>query len=130
MTVWDEFVAFLKGTRPRPPPGPRSPLATTLLVAASLLHLPLVYLLIAHTELTPPFALTVGLLAMGLAWSGGCSLEGRRRGTVRALAAAGVLEGALVVVPQIADALGPSKWLFVAIGACSALALLALLRAR
>ena len=113
MGAWDEFVAFVRGTRPRPPPGPRKPLAALLLVAASLAHLPLVYALVRDVQLVPVFTLAVGLTAMGLAWSGGVSLEGRRRGTARAIAAIAVAEGSLAVVPVVADAIGPARWLFV-----------------
>lgn len=128
MAAWDEFVAFLKGTRPRPPPGPSKPLATAFLVAAATLHLPAVYLLVAHTTLSPPFALSVGILSMGLAWAGGVSLEGRRRGTARAFAALGVAEGALAIVPQMGEALGNARWFFLGVSALSALALLVLVR--
>lgn len=129
MAAWDELVAFLKGTRPRPPPGPRKPLATALLVAAAVLHLPVVYLLVGSPALSPPFAIAVGALSMGLAWSGGVTLEGRRGGTARAFAALGVAEGALAFVPLLADALGDARWLFVGIALFSALALVVLLRA-
>lgn len=112
MSFAQEVWAFVKGTRPRPPPGPQAPVATALMVAAALAHLPLVYLLVADATLGPPIAVGVGLLAMGLAWSGGVSLEGRRRGTARAMAFAGILEGSLAFVPAVADAADGARWLF------------------
>lgn len=126
----DEVVAFVKGTRPRPPPGPKSMPAFLLFVAATACHLPLVYLLVRHDAFSPPAALTVGLLAMGLAWSGGCSLEGRRPRTVRAIAALGVAEGALAFAPPFAAPLGEARWLFLAIAAFAAAGLASALRAR
>ncbi|HUR69013.1 MAG TPA: hypothetical protein VM370_07175 [Candidatus Thermoplasmatota archaeon] len=130
MAWLDEVVAFAKGTRPRPPPGPKRPLATLLLVGAALLHLPLVYWLVANVALQPPFAITVGLIAMGLAWSGGVSLEGRRAGTVRFIAAFGVAEGALAFVPVLAAALDGARWLFVAIALASLAAIVVTLPKR
>lgn len=117
MRSWADFVDFVRGTRPRPPPGPPRPLATVLLVAASLLHLPLVYALLRDIDLQPSFTLAVGLIAMGLAWSGGVSLEGRRQGTVRLFAALALGESALAFVPLIGETIGAARWLFVAIGA-------------
>lgn len=125
MRAWDEFVAFARGTRPRPPPGPQDPRATGLLVTAALLHLPIVYLLVRDATQLPVLTLAVGLLAMGLAWSGGVTLEGRRAGTVRALAALGVAEGALAFTPPIVASLGNARWLFLGILALSLGALLA-----
>lgn len=130
MSLAKEAWAFIKGTRPRPPPGPRAPLATLLLVLASLAHLPLVYLLVADASLVPAFALAVGLLAMGLAWAGGVSLEGRRRGTARAFALVGVAEGVLSVVPDVVAATDRARWLFLAIALLCAGALWALVRAQ
>lgn len=75
-----------------------------VLVAASLLHLPIVHRLVGHDQAPPPAAITVGLLSMGLAWSAGCSLENRRRGTVRGIAAAGLAVPLLVFL--LGDALG------------------------
>lgn len=105
----------MRGTRPRAPAGPRDARAMLLLVVAALLHLPIVYLLVGDARFPPTITLGLGLLSMGLAWSGGVALEGRRRGTVRALAALGVAEGALVFVPALASALGDARWLFVGI---------------
>lgn len=130
MSLSREVWAFVKGTRPRPPPGPRAPLATLLLVLASLAHLPLVYLLVADASLVPAFALVVGLLAMGLAWSGGVSLEGRRRGTARAFALVGIAEGMLTFVPDVIAATDGARWLFLANALLCAGALWALVRAQ
>lgn len=113
----DEFIAFLRGTRARPPPGSKRPRVTYALVAASFLHLPIVYLLVAAIGEMPSITLGLGLLSIGLAWGGGVALEGRRSGTVRALSALGVMEGALAFVPAIADPLGNVRWLFLAIAA-------------
>lgn len=127
MRSWGEFVDFLRGTRPLQPPGRKRPLAMVLLFSAALAHLPLVYFLVKNVELQPPFTLAVGLIAMGLAWSGGVSLEGRRRGTAQIVAAFALGESALAFVPSLASALGAARWLFVAIGllALGALATLA-----
>lgn len=73
----------------------------------------------------PGVTLVVGLLAIGLAWCGGVSLEGRRAGTVRLVGAFGVAEAAFAFVPTLADPLGSARWGFLAIGALCALALLA-----
>ena len=125
---WPEFVDFLRGTRPRAPPGRKRPLAAILLFAGSFVHLPLVYALLRDLEIQPPLALAVGLIAMGLAWSGGVSLEGRRRGTAQLIAAFALAQTALAFVPVVADAIGSARWLFVAIGALALCALVALSR--
>lgn len=130
MRTWTEFIEFVRGTRVPPPPGPHRPLATLLLVGAALVHLPIVHALVRAGELAPPFTVAVGLVAMGLAWSGGVSLEGRRNGTALAIAAIALVESALAVVPPVAAALGPSRWIFLASGAFAAGALAALLRGR
>lgn len=123
MHVWDELVSFIRGTRPPAPLGPRRRLATVLLVTAALVHLPLVYLFVAMPTM-PTVTLAVGLVAIGLAWCSGVSLEGRRAGTVRAIAAVGVAEGALAFVPPVAEPLGNARYLFVAIAALCAGSLL------
>ena len=117
MRTWAEFIEFVRGTRERPPPGPPRPLATLLLVLASLAHLPVVYGIVRDGTLAPPIGLLIGLLSMGLAWASGVSLEGRRIGTARALAALGVAEGALALVPAIGAALDGARWLLVVIAA-------------
>lgn len=112
---WEETWSFIRGTRPRPPPRRSEPLAAILLVAAVILHLPLVYLLVAADTLAPAFALAVGLLAMGLAWSAGKALEGRRRGTSLVLAALGTAEFLLGFLPGGLEAeLG--AWRFLLVG--------------
>jgi len=121
----EDVIDFVRGRRERPPPGPKHPLAMILLVLASLLHLPIVYLLVALNEAMPTVTLFVGLLSIGLAWCGGVSLEGRRPGTVRVVAAFGVAEGALAFAPSLASALGDARWLFVAIAILASLAVLA-----
>lgn len=70
-----------------------------LLVGAALVQLPLVYTLVGRGDAPILVALSVGLLSMGLAWSAGCSLEDRRKGTVRAIAAAGVLAPLVTFTP-------------------------------
>lgn len=121
----DDVIGFLRGTRPPAPPGPKRPLATVLLFAAAIVHLPIVYALVAAIELAPPFTIAIGLLSMGLAWSGGVALEGRRPRTMRFIAALGVAEATLAFVPMIALALDGVRWLFLVVGALSAGALLA-----
>lgn len=130
MSFLREVWAFVRGTRQRPPPGPKSPLATGLFVVASLAHLPLVYLLVRHDGMAPPLPLAIGLLCMGIAWSGGVALEGRRRGTTRAFAVLGMAEGALAFVPMLVEPLGSARWLFVLIALLCAGALTAAVRAR
>lgn len=125
---WTEFVDFVRGTRPLRPPARKRPLVMVLLFSAALVHLPLVYFLVRNVELQPPLTLAVGLIAMGLAWSGGVSLEGRRRGTSQLIAAIALGESALAFVPTLGEALGPARWLFVAIGALALGALLSLSR--
>lgn len=116
MRSWDDVVAFVRGTRPRPPPGPKRPLATVLLVAAALAHLPLVYLLVGDSARSPALVIAIGLLSMGLAWSGGVSLEGRRQGTVRAISMLAIAEGAIVFAP-LDPPLGSARWLFLVVAA-------------
>ena len=128
MRLAEEFWSWARGTRPRPPPGPRRPAATLLLYAAAFAHLPLVYLLVRDAALAPPFAISVGLVAMGLAWAGGVTLEGRRPGTTRFIAGAAVAEGLLGLLPQVGDALGSARWVFAAIALLAGAALVVLLR--
>lgn len=70
-------------------------------MAAAVVQLPVVYGVVARGGAGAPLALALGLLSMGLAWSAGCSLEDRRRGTVRALAALGVLAPWLSFAPML-----------------------------
>lgn len=126
MDAWGEFVKFVRGTRTPPPRGRASPLAMTLLVLATLAHLPLVYLLVRDSALAPPYAIFVGLVAMGLAWSGGVSLEGRRRGSAQIIAAVAIAEGALAFLPTLETALDAARWLFLLVAALAAGALWAL----
>lgn len=119
----DEVIAFLRGTRRPAPPGPKRPRVTILLVLASLLHLPIVYLLVAGGVSFPSVTLLVGLLSIGLAWCGGVSLEGRRPGTVRTIAGVGLAEGILAFVPAVAAILGGARWIFLGIALLSGLAL-------
>lgn len=128
MRSWDEFVGFVRGTRPRPPPGPSQPVVTALLAVAAVLHLPLAYLAVAAIELAPAFTILVGLLAMGLTWCAGVSLEGRRIGTVRGIAIAGTLEGGLALLPAVAAALGSARWLLLLSALLCGLALVKLAR--
>lgn len=90
-----------------------------LLVGAAVVQLPLVYTLVAREEVPPPVALAVGLLSMGLAWSAGCSLEDRRRGTVRSIAAAGALAPWLAFAPAFPVPL--AAWERALLVACSIL---------
>lgn len=100
-----------------------------VLVAASLLHLPLVYRLIARDDTPPAAAISIGLLSMGLAWSAGCSLENRRRGTIRGIAGAGLAAPLLVLVWGPSFALGFQDQLCAAgSGAACAIALALLFR--
>lgn len=70
-----------------------------LLVGAAVVQLPLVYALVGRDDPPIPIVLSAGLLSMGLAWSAGCSLEDRRKGTVRGIAAAGALGPLLGFMP-------------------------------
>ena len=99
-----------------------------VLVVASSLLFPLVYRLIALGE-APPYALSYGLLSMGLAWSGGCALENRRRGTVRALTAAGLAAPLVTLVPALSVGLGGlERALLAGVGLLCAVAMGLLLR--
>lgn len=97
-----------------------------LLVAASLLLLPLVHRLVAQ-EATSVHVLGVGFLSICLGWSAGFFLEGHRVLFGRILAALGVAAGIAPLLPDVAaTGLG---WLLFATSALS-LAALALLRNR
>lgn len=104
------------------PRGPPDPVGFVLLLAAAFCSLPAIYLLLAH-EAPPYAALSTGLVAMGLAWAGGCALEGRRRRTVLGLASAGIfLAVAVLLVPEAPRLAG----IWVPLGAVSVLSALAL----
>lgn len=90
-----------------------------LLVGAAIVQLPLVYTLVARADVAPPVALAAGLLSMGLAWSAGCSLEDRRKGTVRSIALAGALAPWLAFAPGFPVAF--AAWERALLGACSVL---------
>jgi hypothetical protein len=94
-------------------------------VGASAVNLPAVYALVDPTLdlVARLYALYLGLLAMGLAWAAGAALEGRRRGSVRAIAGLGVLSPLLALIPPSKDVLGGGLlWMLT----CAALALLSL----
>lgn len=103
--------------------------AMALLVLAACALMPIIWSTLAKGESEPAVALSVGLLAAGLCWAGGCALEGRRRGTVLAIAALGVVVGLLALAPRVASELGgaPAGW-GVACAASSAVALALLAR--
>lgn len=125
MGAMREVWAFVRGTRARPPPGPSAPLAATLLFAASLAHLPVVYALVATHAFPPAIGLLVGALSMGTAWAGGVALEGRRPGTTRTFCVLAIAQAALAFAPQAA-ALGPARWLLLVVALLAAAALVAL----
>lgn len=75
-----------------------------LLLAACLALLPIVHPLVAEARVDPPVVIGLGLLSMGLAWAGGCSLQARRRRTVYAIAVAGVALPLLAWTPMLAPA--------------------------
>lgn len=77
-----------------------------LLVIACVLLLPVIYHVVRRAEIGAPLALTLGMLSMGLAWSGGCALENRRRGTVRAIALAGLAMPLAALVPGFPESFG------------------------
>lgn len=79
-----------------------------LLVGAGVANLPLVYAMLAVPDLHAAIGIATGLLSMGLAWAGGAALEGRRHGSVRVIAALGVLEVAIPLVPAARETLGVS----------------------
>lgn len=121
MAWWEEVWSFVRGTRPRAPPRRSEPLVALLLVLAVVLHLPLLYVLVATEGLAPPFSLGIGLLAMALAWSAGTSLEGRRRGTALAFSAVGTAEFLLGFLPGgLEEPLGPWRYLLVVTSALCA----------
>jgi hypothetical protein len=77
-------------------------IGVAMLVAAGVVNLPLVYLFIRAEA--PPYAVfAAGLLAMGLAWSGGFFLEGKRLRVAQGVAALGVAEGAAALHPLVRD---------------------------
>lgn len=102
-----------------------------LLVGASLAHLPLVYGLVGEDARLAPVALSDGLLAMGLAWSAGCSLEDRRRGTVRGITMLGIAGPVVALMPFFPIGFAPwEQALLILGGALSTLALYVLVRRR
>ena len=90
-----------------------------LLVAASVAFLPLVYALVARASAPPPIAMSAGFLSMGLAWSAGCSLADRRKGTVRLIALGGALLPLLALLPGFPVAF--AGWERVVLVLCSVL---------
>lgn len=84
---------------------------TSLLVAASLANLPVVYVLVRDSATDPFVALAAGFVAMGLAWAAGFHVQAKRPRLVRTLAALGVLEAAGAFFSELADA---RVWLAVA----------------
>jgi hypothetical protein len=102
-----------------------------LLTGAAAATLPVVYALVRPDLAVAArlVALFLGLLAMGLAWAAGASLEDRRRGSVAAVCALGVVAPALAAVPVARDLVaGGMAWLLA--GAALALVALALLGRR
>lgn len=100
-----------------------------LLVVACVLLLPVIYHVVSRDKAGAPLALSLGLLAMGLAWSGGCALENRRRGTVRGIAALGVALPLLALLPAFPEPFAAAERAFLAGAAgASALAVALLLR--
>lgn len=78
-----------------------------LLVGAGVANLPLVYMVLERMpDAPPPLVLSVGLLSMGLSWAGGCAIQERRPGSVVAIAALGVAEALVPLVPGAREALG------------------------
>lgn len=93
-----------------------------LLVAAGVANLPLVHAVLSLAE--PP-ALAVfgaGLLSMGLAWAGGCAIEGRRHGSIVILGSLGLAEAVVPLVPWARESLGDAAivWPLVAAAASGA----------
>lgn len=91
------------------------------LFAAALADLPVVYRLVGDDVAPPAVSLSLGLLAMGLAWSGGCALEGRRAGTVYAIAWLGVAQP-LALASPLARAHVDAAWTWLVLSALFALA--------
>ncbi|HEX2022428.1 MAG TPA: hypothetical protein VHH36_06925 [Candidatus Thermoplasmatota archaeon] len=105
-------------------------MAFGLLVGASVLDLPAVYLVMADDASDPPPVVALGLVAMGVAWAGGRALEDKRRGSVALVALCGVAQAPLLLVPQVSSAIG-GAWPWVAASsAASALGLAATLYSR
>lgn len=99
-----------------------------LLTGASAAALPVLYGLVARAApdtgaLLRATALALGLLAMGLAWAAGASLQDRRKNSVRFLCASSLLAPALALLPGTRDAFAPLDlaWL----SACALLSLVA-----
>lgn len=102
-----------------------------LLVGAATLYLPVVYGIVARGGNGAPIALGFGLLSMGLAWGAGCSLEDRRRGTVRGLATVGALAPWITFAPLPSVSFPPlERGLMVLASLLAAAALVVLLRRR
>lgn len=73
-----------------------------LLVAACVADLPLVYLLI-RAEAPAMLVLAGGLLSIGLAWSGGFILEGKRLRLARGVATLGAASGAAAFAEPVRE---------------------------
>ena len=95
-----------------------------LLVAASIAMLPLVHAIVAAASSPGPAIFAAGLLSMALAWAGGCAIEQRRHGSVLAIAAVGVAQALVPLVPQARDLVGSAALMWpVVAAALSAVAL-------
>lgn len=109
------------------PRGPPDPFAFVLLLLAAFCALPAVYRMLAD-DAPPLLAMGTGTVAMGLAWAGGCALEGRRRRTVMGLAAAGAAAFvAVLLAPGVPD-FGAVRTPLAVMSALSAIALVSVAR--
>lgn len=99
----------------------REPLVTySLIISGSILDIPVVYQQVRDDESLHALPLALGLISMGLAWAAGCSLENRRKGTVAALLALGIVQPLLVVIPLPGVILTPTSELLLVVSAASA----------
>lgn len=97
-----------------------------LLIAASLLLLPVLYALLSQ-DAAPSFVLATGLLSMGLGWAAGLFLEHRLIPMARILGGVGVLAAGAALYPPLA---GTLHAMLVSGAALLALVALVLLRRR
>ena len=90
---------------PRQSPALRERLPVVgLLVAASLVNLPVVYHLLQRDATQPLVVLAVGFVAMGLAWAAGFHVQAKRPRLVQLLILPGLAQAGLAFVPGYAVA--------------------------
>lgn len=80
----------------------RSPVVG-LLVAASLVNLPVVYRMVRDAPTDAALVLGVGFVSMGLAWAAGFHVQGKRPRLVQVLTLPGIAEAAIAFAPAHAS---------------------------